>query len=280
MEGGRLNETKQTSSPLSVQEKTERVLTRSATPGPISEGEGEKGHSEATQSEPLPAVRQVPRLEQSRGAGQRVEGSPQKKEERKVLETAKETPHPKDSEEAKSPVPGEKKKEGTYADAPKIPSPRTEIMAYQQTEPKGAGIEKAPSPDREKMKRELAVQGKSLAALKPLREITLRITDRKKVIPRLRELVKQFGGEVVSTEGDLFFASLPTGSFPEFEKELAGFSTSAKADQLIAKKDTAGNSKLEEAAKRKEGDGKSKGQGRLAADTESRTNVRILLVEE
>ncbi len=78
----------------------------------------------------------------------------------------------------------------------------------------------------------------------------------------------------------MFVASLPTASFAEFEKELAGFRSPAKADRLVAKKEAGGSTKLEEEAKRKERDEKRKKPAKLAADTESRTNVRILLVEE
>jgi hypothetical protein len=287
MEGGRPKETKQISSPLSVQEKPEQGLTPSAAPprpelgskaSPISEGKVGKSRSGSTVSEPSPLVRQADRPEQSRGTGWGVEALTQKEGKRGASETSRETPHPRDSEQAKPFVPGEKKREGTYA--PEIPPPRAEIMAYPQMEPKGAGREKTPSSEPGKMGRELAAQEKSLVATKPPQEIVLKISDRRKVIPRLHELVKQFGGEVVATERDSILASLPRGSFSEFEKELAGFSSSAKADRLIARKHVAGSLRPEEGAKREEGEEKSKGLPRLPADAESRTIVRILLVEE
>ena len=263
---GFLKETKQTSSPFSVQEKPERGLTRPAAPGPISEGKVEKRHSESTRGEPSPSVRQSHRPEQGRVTGSGVEGLTQKGEKPRVSETSKETPYAKDAERAKSPVPA--------------PPPKAGIMAYEHMESKEEGRERAPSPEPGKMKRELALREKSLIASKPPQEIVLKISDRKKVIPRLHELVRKFGGDVVETEGDRLLASLPTGSFSEFEKELARFISSAKADQLIAKKDAAGSLGLEKGAKREEGDEKSKGSARLAADTGSRTIVRILLVEE
>lgn len=266
MERGFLKETKQTSSPLSVQEKPERGLTPPAAPGPISEGEGEKRRSESTVGEPAPSVRRSHRPEQSRGTGPGVEGLTQKEGETKALETSEETPYAKDSEQAKSSVP--------------IPPPKAGIMAYQPTESKGEGRERAPSPEPGKMKGELAVREKSLAASKPPQEIILKISDRRNVIPRLQELVKHFGGEVVATEGDSLVASLPTASFSKFEKELEGFSSSGKADRLLAKKQAAGSLRLEGGTKKEEGDEKNKGSASPAADTESRTIVRILLVEE
>jgi len=209
------------------------------------------------------------------------------KRERRVLETSKETPHPKDFGQAEAPVPGEEKKEGTYApqvrsEAKKVetPPPKAGIMTYQQTASKGAPREKTPSPAPEKIERELAAQEKALVVSKPPQEITLRISDRKKVIPRLHELLKQFGGEVVTTEGDMFLASLPTSSFSEFERELAGLSSSTKEDPLTAKKPTTGSPRVGQGVKREEVDEKSKGPGKLAVDMERRTIVRIFLIQE
>jgi hypothetical protein len=135
-------------------------------------------------------------------------------------------------------------------------------------------------PEPGKIERELAFQEKSLVASKPPQEIVLRVSDRKKVISRLHEMVKQFGGEVVATEGDMFLASLPTGSFSEFEKELAGLSSSGKTDLFMAKKHATGSLRFEEGMKREEVDQKSKEPARLTPDTERRTIVRILLVQE
>jgi len=240
MEGDRLKETKQTSSPLSVQEKPEGALTQ----------------------------REV-------------------KEERRALEPTTETPRPKDVEQAKAPVPGEEKIEQAYAPQVKgevkkveTPPPTSEFMAYRQKESKGVAKEITPSPQAGKIERELAVPEKSFVASKPPQEIILRISDREKGISRLHELVKQFGGEVVTAEGDRFLASLPTSSLSEFKKELERLSSSVKTDQLLAKKHARGSLGFEQGAKREEGDEKSKGPAKLAAEMENRTIVRILLVQE
>jgi hypothetical protein len=203
------------------------------------------------------------------------------------LETPPEAPRPKDVEQAKAPVPGEGQLE--EAPAPRIkaevkkreaPARSTEMLGVQAVDSKEAARASVPSPEPAKIERELAVPEKSRMASKPPQEIILRVSDRKKVISLLHELVKQFGGEVVTTQEDMFLASVPTGSFREFEKELAGISSSFKTDPLIAKKDAKGSLRLEEGAKREEGDKENKGSARRAADTESRTIVRILLVEE
>jgi len=207
--------------------------------------------------------------------------------ERSALETPTETPRPKDVEQAKAPVPAEGKSEEPSAPQVKAeakkreaPARGAEVMGYQAGDTKEAARMEVPSPEPGKMGRELAIQEKSIVASKPPREIILRISDREKVISRLHELVKQFGGEVVATERDIFLASVPTGSFSEFEKELAGLSSSAKTDRLTAKKQTAGSLRFEQGTKKEEGEEKSKGPANLAADMESRSIVRIVLVQE
>ncbi len=237
MQRARLEEPKQTSSSLSMQEKPGGALTRSAAPS--------------------------------------------------RLETPPEAPHPKDVEQAKAPVPGEGQLE--EAPVPRIkgevkkreaPARSTEMLGYQAVDSKEAAGASVPSPEPAKIERELAVPEKSRMASKPPQEIILRISDRKKVIPLLHELVKQFGGEVVTTKEEMFLASVPTGSFREFEKELAGISSSSKTDPLIAKKHAKGSLRLEEGVKKEEGDKANQGPARHAADTESRMMVRILLIEE
>ncbi len=109
--------------------------------------------------------------------------------------------------------------------------------------------------------------------LKPAQEIVLRISDRKKVVSQLQELIKQFGGEVVTTEGNMFVASLPTGSFSEFEKEVAELGSSPREDKLIQGKKADGGLRAAPEAKRKEAP-------RRAADAEGRTTVRIRLIQE
>jgi len=218
---------------------------------------------------------------------EKVLGQNELERERRALETPAETPRPKDVEQTKAPVPKEGKLE--EASVPQVkaeakkreaPARSTEAIGYQAVDSNKAARVKTPSPEPGKIERELAFQEKSLVASKPPLEIVLRISDRKKVISKLHELVKQFGGEVVTTERDTFLASLPTGSFSGFEKELAGLSSSAKTDQLIAKKHATGSLRFEQGAKREGADEKSKGSAELAADRESRTIVRILLVEE
>jgi hypothetical protein len=240
IDGYRLKETRHPSSPLSVQEKPEEA----------------------------PAQKEMER-------------------ERSALETPAETPRPKDTDQAKAPVPTEGKSEEPSAPQVKAeakkreaPARSAEAVGYQAGDTKEAARMEIPSSEPGKAGRELAVQEKSTVASKPPQEIILRISDREKVISRLHELVKQFGGEVVTTERDIFLASVPTGSFSEFEKELAGLSSSGKTDLLMARKPAAGKLRLEQGAKGEEGGEKSKEPAILAADKAGRTIVRILLVQE
>ena len=207
--------------------------------------------------------------------------------DRRVLETPPETPRPKDVDLAKAPVPREEKFEGAYApplkaEAKKVETPpsRTEIMAYQQIESKEAAGAKIPPPGPGKIEKGLAAKEKSVVASKPPQEIILRVSDREKMIFKLQELVKQYGGEMVTTEENMFLASLPTDSLSEFKKELVELSTPTQADKVIAKKQVTGKLKAAPGVKKEEVDEKSKEPAKLAADQESRTVVRILLIQE
>ena len=214
--------------------------------------------------------------------------------ERKVLERPAETPRLKDVDQVETSAPAKERPEASLpqmkAEAKKeeVSSPKSEIIAYKVLELKEKEKEqektKIPSPELEKAGKGFAVKKeksvvtleKSVVTLKPSQEIVLRISDREKVVSRLHELIKQFGGEVVATEENMFVASLPTGSFSEFERELAGLSSSPKGDKLIQEKQAVGNLRAAPAApgvRREEAP-------KRAADAEGRTTVRILLIQE
>jgi len=209
-------------------------------------------------------------------------------EERKVLKRPAEAQRLKDLGQVETSAPAK----GIGTPAPQVkadakkeeaPSPNNEITAHQIFDLKEQ--EKAKSPSAEPERNEKGFAGreksvgtfeKSVVTLKPPQEIVLRISDRGKVVSRLQELIKQFGGEVVTMEGNIFVASLPAGSFLEFEKEVAELGSSAKEDKLIQEKHAVGNLKPAPAppeAKRKEAPTR-------AADAEDRTIVRIQLIQE
>jgi len=206
--------------------------------------------------------------------------------ERVVLKTSPEAPRPKDVERAETAVPIKERLEATAPQVKaeekkaEVTSSKTEVMREQTFDLKEAARVKVPSSEPEKIEKGLSAQGKLAMASKPHQEIILRISDREKAISQLHKLVKQFGGEIVMTEGDRFLASLPKGSFSEFEKELAELSASTRTDKVFARKPVTGDLMAGRGVEKEEVDEKGKGPVKLANGEESRMIVRILLVQE
>ena len=117
-------------------------------------------------------------------------------------------------------------------------------------------------------------------AAKPPQKIVLRISDREKTLSQLHELLQKFGGKVVTTEGDIFLASLPVATFSEFEKELLGLGSPGKADKMMRQKNAMGRLDVPEGVKI--GEFEVKGKEPASPDTERQDHllVRILLIQE
>jgi len=218
---------------------------------------------------------------------EQVKAQKEIKIEQRTMETLSERPGSKDVDLAKAPDPGEEKLKGasvpqgeTEIKKVEAPVPKNEVMAYQQIDSKETARAKAPSPEPGKIEKRWVAKEKSVVASKPPQEILLRISDREKVVPQLQELVKHFGGEMVTVEGNRFLASLPINSFPEFEKELGGLSASTQTDKVMAKKPIIFSVRGSPGVKREEVGGSSKEPTKLAADQEGRTVVLILLIQE
>ena len=197
------------------------------------------------------------------------------------------TGRPKGGEQVHPPVPIQKELEEASPPPLKAESKKAEAPAssagavgYKAVDSNEAARGKPLSPEPGRAAREQVVKEKSAAASESPREIVLRVADREKVISPLLELVKRFGGEVVATEKDAFLASLPTNSFSEFEKELAGLSSSGKTDLLPGKKDAAERWRFEEGVKKEEGSEKGQGRAKPAAEGGNRSIIRIRLVEK
>ncbi len=120
----------------------------------------------------------------------------------------------------------------------------------------------------------------SLAEMKPSQEFVLKITDQKKTLSHLQELVQQFGGETLNAEGNRLLVSLPTSSVAEFRKELEGISSFAKAQPRETVKDTPESAVAEPREKKRAAEEKDKETKRLEVSREGRTLIRIVLVEE
>jgi len=268
-------ETEEASPSLSLEKKPAPALTRPAAPSPLSEGEVEKRRSGSTLSEPSPSGRAVEGLAQKEGERERV-----------ALKAPSEAPHSKDLEQAERAVQGKERLE-PYAPQVKVeekkaevaPS-KTEVMREQALDLKETARVKVPSSEPEKGEKGQSVLERSVVASKPPQEIVLKTSNRDKTTSKLHELVKQFGGEVVTKEGDTFIASLPTGSFPEFEKQLAKLSVPSRADEAFARKPDTGDLMAGQGVKKEEVDKKGKEPAKLANGEEGRVTVRILLVQE
>ena len=215
-----------------------------------------------------------------------VLGQKEGEKERAALRTPSEAPRPKDVEQVGTAVAG---KERLEPSAPQVTAEekeadvtfsKTEVMREQKLDSTEAARARVQSPEAGKIERESAALGKSLVASKPHQEIVLRISDREKAISQLHELVKQFGGEIVTTEGNRFLASIPTGSFSEFEKELAGLSASSHAGKVVPKEHVTGSLREIQGVKREQVDKTIKEPAKLATGEERRMIVRILLIQE
>jgi hypothetical protein len=223
-----------------------------------------------------------------------VEKKPEQVLAQKGVESERGTARPpaeisreKDVEQVKTPSPGEEKLEEAYvppvkaeAKRTEMPASGTEVTEHRIIDSKEAARPQVPSPGPGRIAQGLLAKEKFIVASKPPREITLKVSDRERVTSKLNEIVKQFGGEVVTTEGDMLLVSLPTVSFSGFEKELEGLSPSAKVDKAAAKRQALGSAKAAPGGKREEVNEKSEEPAKSAIDQDSRTVVRILLIPE
>jgi hypothetical protein len=270
-------ETEETSSHISLKKKPASELALPAAPSPVPKAEIEKRRSAPTLSEPSHLGRGVEGLAQKGGERERV-----------ALKTSPQAPHPKDVEQAGRAVPGKERSEA-YAPQVKAGEKKVEVTASKTEEMregvldlKEAARAKTPSSEPEKVGRKFAGVGKPLVAPKPPQEIVLRTSDREKAISQLDKLVKQFGGEILTKEEGTFIASLPRGSFSEFEKELAELSASTRTDKVFTfmRKSDTGDSLASQRVMEEEIDKKSKESVKLADDAAHWTIVRILLIQE
>jgi hypothetical protein len=138
-----------------------------------------------------------------------------------------------------------------------------------------------PPEEKEADKTVLAKESQMATAI-PSREIVVRTSDQERTLSELQGLVKQFRGKIIKEGENALLASLPTVSYPEFEKKLEGMSLPQKAEpaapqQVVPRAlRTSPGAKEEESA----GKGKEKEAGRLMVDQAVRITVRILVVKE
>ena len=134
--------------------------------------------------------------------------------------------------------------------------------------------------EKKKIESALITKEKASPAAKPPQEIILRTSDRQKTLAQFDELLQQFGGKIITTEGNIFLASLPAATFSEFEKELLGLGSPGKADKMVLKKDAMERLDVPEGAKRREFEMKGKESAAHDTEKQDRLLVRILLLQE
>ena len=176
------------------------------------------------------------------------------------------TPLPSEKQMGQLPSQIKTEKDRVVAQTPLKPSPPSNV---------------APAPSETAVMEPALAKGEqaSLAA-KPPQEILLRISDREKTLNQLYELLQQFGGKMITTEGNIFLASLPKATFSEFEKELLELGSPEKIDKMMVKKNGMERLDVPEGAKRRALEMKGKASAAPETERQDYLLVRILLVEE
>lgn len=206
-----------------------------------------------------------------------------KKEKQEIVLLSK-APRTKQMEQEKTPV-----SEGKEIEKGAIQKEREEgrdSVAYlpKAEAPQAKDTEKAESPPSEpgKIKERTTLARRAPVAAEPSQEIILRVSDQEKALSELQGLVKEFGGEIIREEGHILLASLPTASYPLFEKRLEGMTFPQKAEPAAPQQVAPRALRISPRAKEEAsvGRGKEKEIGRPMADQAGRVTVRILLFKE
>ena len=235
----RLKDSNQTTQALSIDKKSEPLLTQ-------KDGEKGSGGLEAT-----PEVSQVEKVRKAK--------APTLKEKKGEVAHVTEM-----KEEARRGV----------SSLPKAESPGEQPIDLKET-----AMAKASSPGLEKTEKRLTEKEKSVGDLKPPREIILAVSDREKTVSGLNELVKQYGGEIITSEKEIFLVSLPIRSYSEFERELKTLSSSQKSGEITAQKKAPDDLSFSSGLK----EGKIRERDSLTRFIPGKENyivVRIVLLEE
>jgi len=176
--------------------------------------------------------------------------------------------------EEKSPIFFEKKSDQKLAPKEMEGKREAEKPPLETPLPKDLLVLK-PSLSEEKQMEEAVV-----AKEKSPREIVLRTSNREKTLSQLHELLKQFGGEIIETEGNILLTSLPAASYSEFEKGLAGLGSYTKEEKTTPGKDLLGSSGVPAGVKRREVEEKGKKTSKILTDKENYLAIRIHLLQE
>jgi hypothetical protein len=194
-----------------------------------------------------------------------------------------------EAEESRKSLAGKAEKMAEAGDALKLPEERAS-GEKPDLRPKAM----APSPARRPREADLApslsakkkAEGASVVREttrpepKPSQELVLKISDQKKILSRLQDLMKEWGGEILSVDGNRLLISLPRFYLPEFQKELGKMGSIAKAQQRIDTTESLENAAGGLGKKGRESDEKDKESSRLEDSKEGRTLIGLVLEEE
>jgi hypothetical protein len=173
-----------------------------------------------------------------------------------------------------------------------LPSPKNEMRRAEEAPAAAGGKGESPvdpvGRQRAAKKKETDDRAKELP-----HEITLRVSDRTKTLSQVHELIKQSGGEIVRTEENILIASMPVGSLPKFEKDLAEMGLPKTSEKLSlqmekeaarsvssAKEGEAAGSVSEAKKKDAQEKGKVIDSFRSVMDSKDRVVLRIVLLPE
>ena len=177
---------------------------------------------------------QLQGVEQAKKSPQREKGT-EIKESRKENAVARphlEAPQVKGIEQTESPLAEEKSVEMDLI-RKEAKKERAAVQTPLETpRPRETEKTKTPAFSRENIGGVLAAKKEASIALKTPQEINLRISDREQAFSQLHALVEQFGGEIITEEGNVLLASLPVGSFSEFEKGLRTLSSPEQPSEV------------------------------------------------
>jgi hypothetical protein len=200
-----------------------------------------------------------------------------------------ETPRLKEGEQPKVSLSEERKREGKGVSkdikkegvVQKLPLDASRVKEGETTKrlsPRGEITEKPLIPPLST----LAPMAKESASIpiKTPQEIFLRVSNRKNVLYQLHQLIKQYGGELVKEERNILWASLPAGSFREFEKELSGMGLSDKEDKRAEEKQT--TKRLNDTVEGMSKEVKEEGKASVTSKDDGKRDIaiRIILLEE
>jgi hypothetical protein len=111
-------------------------------------------------------------------------------------------------------------------------------------------------------------------------ELVLKISDRKEVLSRLQELMKEWGGEIRSVRGNRLLISFPGFHLSEFQKELGKMGSIAKAQERVDTTETPEKAVGGLGKKGKDSEEKDKESSWLEDSREGRILIRLVLEEE